>query len=169
MQINFWLPQKPALSAVGGTLILRHFWYPLVKGILSSPQDSSTWYAVVQIRSDRDTVLPVWINGADLSRSYASGTPPVGAWDERHSEVRVNGQLIAPLVWVHAGAKGDLETPLADEGYAYRRPVPVVFRKGVNQVIIQLPVGSFKVRDGQNPVKWMFTFIPLTIQVLTYE
>jgi hexosaminidase len=26
-------------------------------------------------------------------------------------------------------------------------------------VLVKLPVGSFKGKDWQNPVKWMFTFV----------
>jgi hexosaminidase len=33
--------------------------------------------------------------------------------------------------------------------------------KGWNNVLIKAPVGSFKGNDWQNPVKWMFTFVPV--------
>lgn len=33
------------------------------------------------------------------------------------------------------------------------------FKKGWNEILIKAPIGSFKGRDWQNPVKWKFTFV----------
>jgi hypothetical protein len=69
--------------------------------------------------------------------------------------------LIDPPQWNHAGEKVNSEIPLSDEGYEYRAPTKVHFKKGWNTVLIKLPVKSFRGRDWQNPVKWMFTAIPV--------
>lgn len=150
----------PALTVTGGTVILRHWWYPLVQGVISSPDKNTTWYATTQIYSAEDTVKGFWIGFNDLSRSYATDSPPAGNWDGRQSTVWVNGNLIKPPLWKHAGRSGNIETPLVDEGYAYRKPTPIHLKKGRNTVLIKLPVGSFTGKDWNNPVKWMFTFLP---------
>ncbi|MGZ3955084.1 MAG: beta-N-acetylhexosaminidase, partial [Flavisolibacter sp.] len=71
----------------------------------------------------------------------------------------VNGDRVEPPNWKHAGQKGNSEKPLVDEGYEYRQPTMVLLKKGWNSVLIKCPVGSFKGKDWQNPVKWMFTFV----------
>jgi hypothetical protein len=75
--------------------------------------------------------------------------------------VWVNGNFIPAPQWKHAGQKGNSELPLADEGYEYRMPTIITLKKGWNTVLIKAPVGSFKGKDWQNPVKWMFTFAPV--------
>ena len=70
----------------------------------------------------------------------------------------VNGQEIPPPKWKRGGQKGNSEIPLTDEGYEYRVPSKVWFKKGWNTVLLKAPVGSFK-GEWQNPVKWMFTFV----------
>lgn len=156
----FDMEKEPAaISAVGGTLILRHWWAPVVKGLLSDPQENTTWYAATRIWSDEDGNKDFWIGFNNLSRSYASDTPNQGTWDNRNSQVLVNRQLIAPPVWKQGGAKGDMELPLIDEGYEYRKPSSIALKKGWNKVLIKLPVGSFKGADWKNPQKWMFSFV----------
>jgi hypothetical protein len=83
----------------------------------------------------------------------------MGEWDEKNSLVWVNGNIVTPPVWKRGGQKGDSEIPLVDEGYEYRTPTKIMFKKGWNIVRIKAPVGSFK-GEWQNPVKWMFSFIP---------
>ncbi|MBF9252677.1 family 20 glycosylhydrolase [Pontibacter sp. 172403-2] len=156
--------QKPSLETVGGTVVLRHWWHPLVQGLLKDPKENTTWYATTQIWSDADTTGYFWIGFNDLSRSYASDSPSKGTWDDRGSAVYLNGQAIAPPKWKRAGQKGNAEIPLTDEGYTYRAPVKAPLQKGWNTVLIKLPVGSFKGKDWQNPVKWMFTFVPVSAE-----
>jgi hypothetical protein len=103
----------------------------------------------------------MWIGFNDFSRSTATGDPQEGTWDNRQSEIRLNGNVIAPPKWKHAGAKGNSEVPLIDEGYSYRPPTKVNFKKGWNTILVKLPVKSFKGNDWQNPVKWMFTAVPV--------
>ncbi|RZK77014.1 MAG: beta-N-acetylhexosaminidase [Pedobacter sp.] len=151
---------QPTLSAVGGTIILRHWWAPQVKGILDAPKENSTWYGTTEFWSDVDKSQDFWIGFNNLSRSYASDSPEKGTWDNRKSEVRVNGALVAPPIWKQSGLKGDLELPFIDEGYEYREPTKIQLKKGWNTVLVKLPVGSFKGKDWKNPEKWMFTVVP---------
>jgi hypothetical protein len=152
---------KPDLQLRGATIILRHWWAPVCRGALQDPEDSSTWYAATQVWSDREEDRDCWIGFNNLSRSYRTNTPDKGTWDDRSSAVWVNGIAISPPEWKYAGQKGDIEIPLADEGYEYRTPAKVHMRKGWNTVLVKCPVGSFRSKDGNNPVKWMFTFTPL--------
>jgi hypothetical protein len=97
----------------------------------------------------------------NISRSPATDSPPPDAWDNKNSEVWVNGKLIVPPKWKHAGMKGNSEWPLTDEGYEYRKPTKIYLQKGWNHILIKAPIASFKGKDWQNPVKWMFTFVEL--------
>jgi len=150
-----------AKQVTGGTVVLRHFWDPLIKGAVEGAKEHTTWYASTKIWCDEAGEFPFWIGFYDLSRSPATNTPPAGAWDVKGSAVWVNGKMINPPSWTRPGAKGDPEVPLIDEGYSYRSPTLVPLEKGWNTVFIKAPVGSFKAHDWQTPVKWMFTFVPV--------
>lgn len=157
---DFNIAHEPAsLTAIGGTIILRHWWAPQVKGLLDNPQENTTWYAATRIWSDEDKVQDFWIGFNNISRSYASDSPLAGSWDNRGSQVFVNDQVIPPPAWKQAGARGDMELPLKDEGYEYREPVKIKLNRGWNKVLIKLPIASFKGKDWKNPQKWMFTFV----------
>ncbi|HEV2478669.1 MAG TPA: beta-N-acetylhexosaminidase [Puia sp.] len=149
----------PALKASGGTIILRHWWYPLVHGVLADPKENTTWYAATRLWSDEDKTEAFWIGFNNLSRSYSTDPPPVDHWDDKGSAIWVNGKLVSPPLWKHAGKKGNLEMALVDEGYEYRKPTLIPMRKGWNTVLVKLPVGGFVGEDWNNPVKWMFTFL----------
>ena len=148
-------------TVYGGTIILRHWWAPLVQGQLACAKENTTWYATSRFWSDEAKMMPFWIGFNNLSRSPATDSPPLGQWDEKNSAIWVNDNPVNAPNWKQGGMKGNPETPLIDEGYEYRDPALVPFRKGWNTVRIKLPIGSFKGRDWQNPVKWMFTFVPL--------
>lgn len=150
----------PTLKVVGGTIILRHWWYPQVQGVLPDPRENTTWYATTRIWSDENKAAAFWIGFNNLSRSYGTDSPPAGCWDDKGSAIWLNDSLVSPPLWKHAGQKGNLETPLIDEGYEYRKPTILPLRKGWNRVLVKLPVGSFTGKDWNNPVKWMFTFLP---------
>ncbi|WP_202621787.1 family 20 glycosylhydrolase [Pontibacter russatus] len=158
--------KKPAAEAVGGTVVLRHFWHPLVTGVLEKAEENNTWYATTRFWSDVDTTGHFWIGFQNLSRSQNSDTPAKGAWDNKGSAIYLNGKAIAPPAWKRAGQQGNSEIPLLDEGYEYRAPIAVPVKRGWNTVLVKLPVGSFKGRDWHNPVKWMFTFVPVSISDL---
>lgn len=150
---------KISQTAVGGTIVLRHWWAPKIRGVLKDPKENTTWYAVRKIWSDRDTVLNFWIGLTNFSRSQATDSPPAGQWDRHHSEIWLNNKIVPPPSWLHSGQKGDLEIPLADEGYESRPPAALKFKEGWNTVRIKVPIGSFKGRNWNNPEKWMFTFV----------
>lgn len=151
--------EKKHSTVTGGTLILRHFWHPVVKGVLDEVRDSTTYYAYTKVWSNQDTTSLMWIGFYNISRSVPSPTPQLHTWDDRKSEIWVNNDLVAPPLWTHAGQVGNIEKPLVDEGYEYRRPISVQLKKGWNQVMVKLPVGSFNSTKGQVPVKWMFTAV----------
>lgn len=151
----------PTVEAEGGTLILRHWWADIIKGIIPNPEPNTTWYAYREIESDSDTVKNFWIGFDNFSRSYATDSPQTGTWDNRDSKVFVNGEEILPPGWQQAGQTGDLEVPMIDEGYSFRAPAPIPLKKGINKIWIKLPVGSFSGRSWENPVKWMFTFLEI--------
>jgi hypothetical protein len=138
---------------------LRHWWAPKISGALPAPAENTTWYAFTKIWSDSDTLKHFWIGFNDLSRSPATDSPKAGTWDNHHSEIWLNGEIIEPPQWKQAGQTGNPEIPLIDEGYAYRKPALLALKKGWNTVRIKAPIGSFKARNWQNPEKWMFTFI----------
>jgi hypothetical protein len=149
----------PDKEVVGGTIVLRHWWHPLISGAIEKPKDSTTWYAVRKIWSKEEAEKKFRIGFNNLSRSPATDSPPLDAWDNKSSAIWVNGKIINPPGWKHGGQKGNAEIPLIDEGYEYRAPTKILLKKGWNDVLLKLPVGSFKGKDWQNPVKWMFTFV----------
>lgn len=158
---NRRLSGSPTLKAIGGTIVLRHWWFPLIKGVIPNPQENTTWYATTKIWSDEETTGNFWIGFNDLSRSPATDSPDSGTWNNLQSKVWVNGKIIAPPLWEHPGQKGNSEIPLTNEGYSYRTPTKILLHKGWNSVLIKAPVGTFKGKDWQNPVKWEFTFLPI--------
>lgn len=148
-------------SVYGGTIWLRHFWHPMIQSHLDNQKENTTYYATRKIWSDEAGVKDFWIGFNNISRSPATDSPPVGAWDTKNSAVWVNNKLIEPPLWKNGGQKGNSEIPLIDEGYEYREPTKIFLQKGWNTVLIKAPVGSFKGANWQNPVKWMFTFIQI--------
>lgn len=150
---------QPYKKEIGGTIILRHWWHPLIEGALDDAKENTTWYASTKVWSDKNQIKNFWIGFYNLSRSPNTDSPPVGQWDNRQSRIWVNNNIIPPPQWVHGGLKGHSEIPLMDEGYEYRAPTPVQLKKGWNDFLIKAPVGSFKGKDWKNPVKWMFTCI----------
>ena len=149
------------IKLYGGTIVLRHFWEPMIGSHLKNQVDSTTWYATRTIWSNVDTLVKCWIGFNNYSRSTATVPPPNGQWDNKNSQIWVNGKEIAPPKWKHAGHKINLEVSLVDEGYEYRAPTMVQLRKGENTILLKCPVKTFVGSDWQNPVKWMFTFVIL--------
>jgi hexosaminidase len=153
--------EKPTYKATGGTLIIRHWWAPLISGIIEEPKENTTWYAQTKIWSDEDKEQQFWIGFNNLSRSMNTDSPAAGTWNNLDSSVSVNNKIISPPLWKRPNQKGSLEIPLIDEGYEFREPTKINLKKGWNTVNVKLPISSFKGQNWQNPVKWMFTFIPV--------
>lgn len=147
------------IKVYGGTIVLRHFWDPMIGSHLKNQTDSATWYATRSIWSDVDTIVKCWIGFNNYSRSTATKPPPKGAWDYKNSKAWVNGKQIEPPLWKNGGKQINLEVPLVDEGYEYREPTLVQLKKGENKILIKCPVQTFVEKDWQSPVKWMFTFV----------
>lgn len=148
-------------TTVGGTIIWRHWWAPLITSVLDRAKENTTWYASTTIWSEEDRLQKFWIGFNNLSRSPATDSPLPGTWDNHESRIWLNGQIIPPPKWTRGGQKGHPEIPLIDEGYEYRKPVELQLKKGWNKVLVKSPIGSFKGKDWQNPEKWMFTFVPI--------
>jgi hypothetical protein len=166
----FWPEQNPSKDKMakgvvkkttGGTIVLRHWWAPLIKGAIDVPTDSSTWYAQTNIWSDEAKQTPCWIGFYNISRSQASDSPAENTWNNIGNTVWVNGKKVEPPNWQRKGQIGNLEIPLTDEGYEYRNPTIIYLEKGWNNILIKAPMGSFKSTNWANPKKWMFTFVPL--------
>jgi len=151
----------PAFEAVGGTLVLRHWWYPLIKGLIDNPEENTTWYAWTKIWSNENKMEFFWIGFNNLSRSPSTDSPRPNTWDNKGSLIWVNGIQIKPPSWKRGGQKGNSEIPLIDEDYEYRQPISIFLNKGWNEVLVKLPITHFKGKDWHNPVKWMFTFLPI--------
>ena len=145
----------------GGTIVLRHWWAPMIKGAIDTIKPNQVWYATTQIWSDEIATKPFWIGFNNLSRSPASDSPPAFEWNDHSATVRVNGEIVPPPIWNRAGQKGNSEIPLFDEGYEYREPTMIQFKKGWNTIRIKIPIGKLSGKDWQNPSKYMFTFVPV--------
>lgn len=152
---------KPAKTVTGGTIVLRHWWAPLIKGAIDHPEENTTWYASTRIWSNENSLKAFWVGFNNLSRSPATDSPPLGEWDEKNSMIWVNGEPVKAPDWQRPGQKGNSEIPLNDEGYEYRPPTIIPLKKGNNKVLVKLPVAGFTGKDWQNPIKWMFTFVPV--------
>ncbi len=153
--------EKYIKAVTGGTIVLRHWWEPLIKGAIDSLQPNSIWYAQTEIWSDENTTKPFWIGFNNLSRSPATDSHPMGEWSFNKPAVWVNNQMIAPPDWKRGAQKGNAEIPLSDEGYEYRSPTMIPLQKGWNKVRIKIPIDQLKGKDWQNPAKYMFTFVPV--------
>lgn len=148
-------------TVIGGTVYLRHWWFPVLQSWLAHPKQNTTWYAYRTIWKDKDEDGFMWIGFYNISTSNATGVPEKGTWDNRKSCIWLNGQLIPPHTFNMAGKHVSSESSLTDEGYSYRAPAKVHFKKGWNTILIKAPVGSFDDKGWQNPVKWMFTAVPV--------
>jgi len=126
---------KPYATVTGATIVLRHWWEPLIKGAVIDPKENTTWYATTTIWSDEDGEKDFWIGFNNLSRSPATDSPPAGAWNNLGGTLWVNGKEIAPPVWLRGGQRGNSEIPLMDEGYEYRVPTKINLKKGWNTIL----------------------------------
>lgn len=144
-------------TVTGGTIILRHFWDPVTKGLLDSPKENSTYYAKGRYYSPVDTSGLLWVGFYDNSRSTASAPPQEGTWNKLDSKIWLNGLIIEPPQWQRAGQGPDLEIPYVDENYYFREPIRVQLKKGWNELLLKMPVGTFNSGVWYSPVKWMFT------------
>ncbi len=146
-----------AYEHTGAAVYLRHTWGELVPALLDDPQPNSTVYAFTDVISDRDQEVGLIFETQNYSRSESDLPPAQGTWDNRHSAISINGETIAPPVWLNDHSDANNEITLKNENASARQPIAVKLHKGTNRILIKLPVGKFRTRPQVRLVKWMFT------------
>jgi hypothetical protein len=146
-----------AYEHMGTAVYLRHTWGELVPALLDDPQPNSTVYAFTDVISDRDQEVGLIFETQNYSRSESDLPPAQGTWDNRHSAISINGETIAPPVWLNDHSDVNNEITLKNENASARQPIAVKLHKGTNRILIKLPVGKFRTRPQVRLVKWMFT------------
>lgn len=147
-------------TLVGGTIILRHWWHPAVRGHFQDAKPNTTYYASRQVWSDSDKEVDMWIGFYDFSRSQATPTPALGTWNNYDAKIWLNGEEILPPRWIRAGQTGgNNEYPYEDENYIMRPPHKVQLKKGLNTLLVKAPIPSFSSGIWYAPNKWMFTAV----------
>lgn len=146
-------------SATGAGIYLRHVWGPsTIPGFYDNPQPDHTAYAFTRVYSPADQTVGLQAETQNYSRSEPDFAPDQGEWDFRNSRIWINGDAVRPPVWQSTHRNRSNEISLTNENAAARKPLPVKLRKGWNDVMIKLPVGSFSTPETRL-VKWMFTFV----------
>ncbi|MDO5607147.1 MAG: family 20 glycosylhydrolase [Capnocytophaga sp.] len=147
--------------AIGSGIYLRHVWGKLVPSFYENPPENHTAYAYTYVYSPVKQTVGLWAETQNYSRSEKDLPPPQGAWDYRQSAFYLNGKAIEPPVWTASHTEKSNETPLGNENFTAREPIPVTLEKGWNKVLVKLPVGKFTTPEVRL-VKWMFTFAFVT-------
>lgn len=147
-----------------GMLHYRHFFgFPgIVDGKSAATKDglSGTMYAMTEIWSPKEQVVPVWIgfDGVNRSDLRAANRWVLGQWNPSQGSVKVNGVAVAPPQWSETAQKvHNNETPLTNEDYFYRPPSEVRLKKGWNTVLVKAP-------HAPGAFKWVSTFAPLQVE-----
>ena len=153
------MAMTPDTVLIGGTIIFRHFWDPIIKGHYTDLKPHHTFYAFNTIESEEEKDAYFWISFYHYSTSHQAPAPDEGTWNRTHGTLWVNGEELEPPHWLHAGQPGNLEIPLEDENYTIRAPYKVHLKKGSNTVLVKVPMGSFAAPAWYYPQKWMFTFV----------
>ena len=143
-------------SPTGATVHLKHFFgFPAL-----TEANSGTYYAHTKIYSPNAREQTFWIGFHGWSRSggrRGGPAPSIGQWHSTEPKAWVNNQEILPPIWKQPGLAADTEeTPFIDEDYFYRDPTIIKLKKGWNTVLLKIP-------HGDNSWKWMYTFMPITI------
>lgn len=143
-------------SPVGATIHLKHFFgFPAL-----TDAKSGTYYAHTKIYSPDAREQTFWVGFHGWSRAggrRGGPAPSIGQWHTTEPKVWVNNQEILPPVWKQPGLAADTEEiPFIDEDYFYREPTVINLKKGWNTVLLKIP-------HGGNSWKWMYTFMPITI------
>lgn len=148
-------------EAIGAGIYLRHVWGNMVPGFYANPQPDHTAYAYTWVYSPRRQEVGLWACTQNYGRSEKDLPPPAGKWDYRESRIWVNNREVMPPVWTATHRVKSNETPLGNENFEARPPLPVLLEKGWNKVLLKLPVGKFSTEEVRL-VKWMFTFVFVT-------
>lgn len=158
---------------VGNTLIFRQRWGE--GGIYPNVTTDQTAYARTYIHSDEDREVETWINFETPTRSNRvyTGIGKNGEWDPNGAKIYINDKNLRGPKWNNPGWKTartigwglpiEQEIPWQDEElYWLREPAIVKLNKGWNTIVVKIPSKS----SFQN---WMFTFIPLNMEGLTFS
>lgn len=128
------------------------------------------------VKSPEDRTVGCWIDCVKVHGEYGrdgvARLPGRGEWSAEGAEVLVNGEAVAPPEWKQPGLSAKekidvlerdvpymndlLETPMVDEMFALRPPIPVRFRKGWNHVAVRLPKKAKRLRASTG-----MTFCPI--------
>ena len=143
-------------SPVGATIHLKHFFgFPAITDV-----NTGTYYAYTKIYSPDTRAQTFWIGFHGWSRSggrRGGPTPSIGQWHTTEPKVWVNNREISPPLWKQPSFAADTEEiPFKDEDYFYRTPSIINLKKGWNTVLLKIP-------HGGTSWKWMYTFMPITI------
>ena len=141
----------------GSGLYFRHVWGPsMVAGYYDDPQPNQTVYARARVWSPHRQRVGLVFETQNYSRSERDPNPPYGRWDFRHSRIWINGREILPPEWHDNQDPADPQDLFGNANCTGRAPMPVMLKKGWNEVLIKLPVGEFSTQETRL-VKWMFT------------
>ncbi|TKG94593.1 hypothetical protein EYV94_11630 [Puteibacter caeruleilacunae] len=140
----------------GGTVHLKHFF-----GFPSPVKEKNgTVYATTNIYSPKEQTVGFWIGFHGWSRAggrRGGPTPQIGQWHTTNPQIWMNDKEIAPPNWQQPGLGAKVtEIPWVDEDYFYRKPTPVLLKKGWNKVLLKVP-------HGGTSWKWMFTCVPVEV------
>ncbi len=145
-------------TVAGAAVYLRHVWGKLVPALYADPAPNHTAYAWTWVYSPCNQTVGLQAEFQNYSRSEPDLAPAAGCWDTKGSRLWINGDEVLPSVWSSVHRTKSNETPLGNENFAARKPLPVTLRKGWNRVFLKLPVGEFSTPDVRL-VKWMFTVV----------
>jgi lysophospholipase L1-like esterase len=160
-------------NAIGNTLVIKDRFH--LGGYFPEGKKGETAYALTYIRSDKDRIVKTLVGFETpmrANRTY-TGIPDQGKWDVNGGTLWINDEPLPAPEWQNPGwrpsksngwgSPEDQETPWADEElYWTRNPVEIALKKGWNKVLVKIPSST----DYQN---WMFSFIPLNMQGLTFS
>lgn len=151
-------------EARGAGIYLRHVWGPgglgTVSAFFKNPQANSTVYAYTWVWSPKPQKVGLWVQGHKISASEPDLPPPQGKWDAHNTRFWLNDKEILPPKWESSHKSRNQETPLTNENFEVRPPIPAQLKQGWNKVLVKLPIGGLHQNATQQArlTKWMFTF-----------
>ena len=151
-------------EARGAGIYLRHVWgtggLGTVSAFFKNPRANSTVYAYTWVWSPKPQKVGIWAQGHKISPSEPDLPPPQGKWDAHGSRFWLNDKEILPPKWENTHKAKNQETPLANENFEVRPPIPAKLKQGWNKVLVKLPIGGLHQNATKQArlTKWMFTF-----------
>lgn len=159
-------------KATGNTLVIKDRFK--LGGYFPEAKAGETAYALTYIHADRDRKVDAQIGFETpmrANRTY-TGIPEAGQWDPSGGKICLNDVPLAAPKWKNPGWKPSNQNgwaPLeererpwaAEELYWTRTPTTLALNKGWNKVLVKIP-------GSTNYQNWMFSFIPLDMEGLTF-